>query len=47
MAQAFRLPLVVGDHVLLDGAELCVRAMDGPRVRTVGLKLPDAPVISP
>lgn len=47
MAQAFRRPLVVGDHVLLDGAELCVRIMDGPRVRTVGLKLPDAPVISP
>lgn len=42
MARAFRRPLVAGDHVMLDGAELSVRSMDGPRVRVVGLKLPHA-----
>ena len=42
MAAAIRRPLVVGDQVWLDGAELCVRAMDGDKVVSVGLKLPEA-----
>jgi len=41
LADAIRRPLVVGDHAMLDGAEICVRSMEGSRVKTVGLKLPD------
>lgn len=46
MARSFKRPLVVGDHVMLDGAELSVRSMDGGRVQSVGLKLPDSPAES-
>ena len=42
MARSFKRPLVVGDHVMLDGAELSVRSMDGALVRSVGLKLPES-----
>ncbi|MEK8086274.1 potassium/proton antiporter [Aquabacterium sp. A3] len=46
MARSFKRPLVVGDHVMLDGAELSVRSMDGGRVQSVGLRLPDSPAES-
>ena len=42
MSRSFKRPLVVGDHVMLDGAELSVRSMDGGHVRSVGLKLPES-----
>jgi len=39
LAQAIDRPPVVGDHVVHGGAEFSVRAMEGPRITRVGLKL--------
>jgi cell volume regulation protein A len=43
LARQVRRPLVVGDRVPLDHAELCVRIMQDGRVTGVGLKLPPSP----
>ena len=40
LAKAVKRPLVVGDRVPLDYAELSVRSMEDGEVTTVGLKLP-------
>lgn len=40
LIKAIQRPVVVGDCVALDFAELSVRTMEDGRVKTVGLKLP-------
>jgi cell volume regulation protein A len=42
LAKAIMRPLVVGDQVALDGAELSVRTMSDGVVTSVGLKLPSS-----
>lgn len=43
LLKAMKRPLVVGDRVMLDHAELSVRSMSEGRVTAVGLKLPPPP----
>jgi cell volume regulation protein A len=42
LAKAIMRPVVVGDQVALDGAQLSVRTMSGAVVTSVGLKLPSS-----